>query len=176
MTTLLLAASLLASARDAEPPASAWVAPTAREMVCENGRLYLEECFGPDGGRPCTLRAPESLPSVIVDMHDGYGGCGGMRVLGTVSLLAIAHGADLVTTDAFLDNPGLAEGNPLVGNPQTNPLRIIGIKAIVVGSSTWAIHALERRHPKMARLVRALTVAMYAAVSAWNIHLDLRQR
>src|SRR3990167_8330839 len=78
--------------------------PQTSQVVCKDSYVYLELC-GKDasGEKVCTL-AP------LTRFEDGarVRGCNDMTVLGTMALLAAAHGAGLASTDVGAEH-GLAE-------------------------------------------------------------------
>lgn len=150
------------------PGPSEWAKATSAELVCEHGHLFERLCYGENGGRPCTLSVPRELSP---EDRREWRACGGMSVLGTVAIMSLISFGDVRSTAAVYDAGTGQEANPfLAGRTDVAvSLNISGAKLLDVAATTFAIHLIERHHPRLARWLRRARVVGGMAIVAWNV-------
>lgn len=85
---------------------------------------------------------------------------------GWLIAVALAHALDAGSTCAALARPGLVEGNPLL--PHTCPA-IAAVKAGTVAGYAIAARPLFRTHPRAARWLSVVVVAVPVAATVHNL-------
>ena len=89
-----------------------------------------------------------------------------------LTTLALAHAADLITTEVALRRTGYREANPVMAGGTAPRL---ALKAVSFAATWYAAHTLRRHgHPTLARAVVYVSAGAIAAIAVRNAALITR--
>lgn len=89
--------------------------------------------------------------------------------------LITAHAADLGSTIYALQQPGLSEGNPLLGAHPSNT-RLVLTKAAFTTAQVWGLRQLAKKDPVAAKWLTVVCAAVPSVIAVNNLRLAVRAR
>lgn len=87
---------------------------------------------------------------------------------GLLIILALAHGADTVTTCAALRQPGLRESNPVLA---TSCASTVAINAGLVVAEHYLLTKVHQTKPTLATYVTVGLIAGKSGAAGWNLSI-----